>query len=190
MGQKIIGLLVSIGLIIGGASGGFVLRGTNSSTALIVAGVVFLIFDIYSIATHDQDAEDKERKRIQEESEAVRTSKYAHAYPGKRKGWAIFWWLLGCYGSLGLHNFYLGEKKTGIFKLIAGPALFIFLAINFRAINYYETNIVPEALLTISIVAFTSLFIWNIVDLVIIFRLPKAAFEGETPDSTTFETEE
>ena len=52
LGWKIVGLLVSIGLIIGGLSGELVLRGTNSSTALVVVGVLFLIWDIISIATH------------------------------------------------------------------------------------------------------------------------------------------
>ena len=49
LGGRIIGILVSIGLIIGGLSGTMVLRGTNSSTALVVAGVIFLIFDIVSL---------------------------------------------------------------------------------------------------------------------------------------------
>jgi len=52
LGWKIVGLLVSIGLIIGGLSGELVLRGTNSSPALVVVGVLFLIWDIISIATH------------------------------------------------------------------------------------------------------------------------------------------
>jgi len=52
LGWKIFGLLVSIGLIIGGLSGRMVLRGTNSSTALVVAGVAFLAMDIFKIATH------------------------------------------------------------------------------------------------------------------------------------------
>ncbi len=43
------GIIVSILLIIGGASGQFVLRGTNSSAALIVAGFLFLAWDIISI---------------------------------------------------------------------------------------------------------------------------------------------
>ncbi|MCR4828604.1 MAG: hypothetical protein K5864_03985 [Bacteroidales bacterium] len=46
---RIIGILISLGLIIGGLSGEFVLRGTNSSKALVVAGVIFLIWDIYKI---------------------------------------------------------------------------------------------------------------------------------------------
>lgn len=46
---RIIGLLISVGLIIAGLSGNFVLRGTDSSVALVIAGVVFLIFDIIGI---------------------------------------------------------------------------------------------------------------------------------------------
>jgi uncharacterized membrane protein len=49
---KIFGLFASVALIFGGYSGEFVLRGTNSSFALMIAGFVFLVFDIYSLATH------------------------------------------------------------------------------------------------------------------------------------------
>lgn len=52
LGWKIFGLVVSIGLIGGGLSGEMVLRGTESSTALIVVGSLLLVADIYSIATH------------------------------------------------------------------------------------------------------------------------------------------
>jgi uncharacterized membrane protein YfcA len=64
MAGKIIQLLISIGLIIGGLSGEFVLRGTNSSTLLVVFGVIWLIYDIYAIATHK-----KARPEIQKEEE-------------------------------------------------------------------------------------------------------------------------
>jgi len=49
MAWKIIQLLLSIALIIGGLSGEFVLRGTNSSGLLVVFGFVWLIYDIYAI---------------------------------------------------------------------------------------------------------------------------------------------
>ena len=52
--SRIIGLLISIGLIIGGLSGEFVLRGTNSSTLLVIAGFVFLIIDIVSIVAYQK----------------------------------------------------------------------------------------------------------------------------------------
>jgi hypothetical protein len=57
---KIIGLLISIGLIIAGFSGEFVLRGTDSSTALIIAGVVFLIFDIVGIVRETNKDKDSD----------------------------------------------------------------------------------------------------------------------------------
>ena len=56
MGGKIFGLVISIGLIIGGLSGQMVLRGTDSSAALVVAGIIFLILDIISLATHGKKA--------------------------------------------------------------------------------------------------------------------------------------
>ena len=55
IGGKILGLLISIGLIIGGLSGNLVLRGTNSSTALVVVGFCFLVWDIITLATHNKN---------------------------------------------------------------------------------------------------------------------------------------
>lgn len=48
----IIGMIISIGLIIAGISGDFVLKGTDSSMALIIAGVLFLIYDIYKLVKY------------------------------------------------------------------------------------------------------------------------------------------
>ena len=58
MAGRIIGIIISIGLIIGGLSGGLVLRGTNSSTALVVAGFIFLAYDIFMII-RDKKKEDE-----------------------------------------------------------------------------------------------------------------------------------
>ena len=74
LGWKIFGLLISIGLIIGGLSGEMVLRGTESSGALVVAGVLFLIWDIYSIATHN-----RQNKETGEEEEDVSNEEEAEA---------------------------------------------------------------------------------------------------------------
>jgi hypothetical protein len=181
MGRKILGLLVSIVLIAGGASGQLVLRGTNSSMALVVAGVIFLIFDIYSIATHKESSEDI--KNLQEEADAVNAAKYAGKYPGKKKRWSIFWWLLGDFGFLGLHSFYLGEKKVGLLKITVLLVSGILLGFGIKNIN----NGRGDALMILSCFGLTALFIWNIVDLVIICRLSKSAFEANTPDSTPHE---
>ena len=62
MGKKFLGLFISILLIWGGLSGEFVLRGTNSSVALVIAGFVFLVLDIYSLATHRNQIEEKEEE--------------------------------------------------------------------------------------------------------------------------------
>lgn len=43
---RIIGIIISFGLIWGGLSGELVLRGTNSSIALVVVGCIFLVYDI------------------------------------------------------------------------------------------------------------------------------------------------
>jgi hypothetical protein len=76
MGWKIFGLFVSIFLIAGGASGHLVLRGTNSSQALMVVGVIFLIWDIYSIATHKRQ---KEKFEIAQKDAMEKNEKFAAA---------------------------------------------------------------------------------------------------------------
>lgn len=45
----IVQILISIGLIIGGLSGDFVMRGTDSSAALVAVGVLWLVFDIIQL---------------------------------------------------------------------------------------------------------------------------------------------
>jgi len=49
MYEKIIGLVISIGLIIAGLSGQYVLIGTGSSELLVIVGVILLIVDLYYI---------------------------------------------------------------------------------------------------------------------------------------------
>ncbi|MBR1808800.1 MAG: hypothetical protein IJ776_05395 [Paludibacteraceae bacterium] len=60
MAGRIFGLLISIALIIMGLSGQFVLKGTDSSIALVVAGVVFLIFDIIGIVRANKNKENNQ----------------------------------------------------------------------------------------------------------------------------------
>jgi len=55
LGWKIFGLIFSLFLIWGGLSGEMALRGTHSSTALVVVGCLFLIWDIYALATHKKN---------------------------------------------------------------------------------------------------------------------------------------
>ena len=52
---KIFGLFVSVALIIMGLSGQFVLKGTDSSLALVIVGVLFLIFDIVGIVRSNKN---------------------------------------------------------------------------------------------------------------------------------------
>ncbi len=54
---RIIGLIISLALIIAGLSGSFVLKGTNSSTALVVIGLIFLIIDIIGIVRASKNNE-------------------------------------------------------------------------------------------------------------------------------------
>lgn len=51
----IIGIIISVFLIIGGASGLMVLRGTDSSPALVVVGFLFLAWDIFSMVKKSSD---------------------------------------------------------------------------------------------------------------------------------------
>ena len=71
MGWKIFGLLVSIALIVGGLSGELVLRGTDSSSALVVVGFLFLIWDIISIATHKKKMPETEENHVEANGEPL-----------------------------------------------------------------------------------------------------------------------
>jgi hypothetical protein len=52
---NILQILISIGLIIGGLSGEMVLRGTNSSLALVVVGFLWLAYDIHRIIVYTKN---------------------------------------------------------------------------------------------------------------------------------------
>lgn len=47
--------IISVIMIFGGLSGRLAFRGTNSSTILVVAGVIYLVYDIYRIIKYKQD---------------------------------------------------------------------------------------------------------------------------------------
>ena len=86
-GNDVIAILFSIFLIIGGASGNMVLRGTESSPALLVAGFVFLAWDIFSIfrkKTNLQKAEEERyarSSRMYEMENAVKRDERALSAP-------------------------------------------------------------------------------------------------------------
>ena len=56
-GGNFLSILFSIFLILGGLSGRYVLRGTNSSGALVVVGFLFLLWDILSAHSRKAAAE-------------------------------------------------------------------------------------------------------------------------------------
>jgi hypothetical protein len=60
---KIFQLLCSIGLIIGGLSGEFVLRGTDSGAALVAVGSLWLIFDISQLISLKKKTKTAQPKR-------------------------------------------------------------------------------------------------------------------------------
>jgi hypothetical protein len=110
---------------------------------------------------------------------AVNLQKYAHAYPDKKRGWAIVLWFLGLFGFFGLHSFYLGRKKAGLFKLAAFLFSFLIIPIVFRGLGAGDVRFL------IMFLGLCVIFIWNIVDLVKIIWLPKVAFEAKPPDSSS-----
>lgn len=55
---RIIGILVSIALIVAGLSGEYVLKGTESSVALVVVGVLFLVWEIFGFMRDKRNGED------------------------------------------------------------------------------------------------------------------------------------
>lgn len=54
---RIIGLIISLAMIIGGLSGELVLRGTDSSTALVVVGALLLVFEIVMLVVPNKNTE-------------------------------------------------------------------------------------------------------------------------------------
>jgi len=56
-------LLISVGLIVGGLSGELVLRGTDSSAALVAVGALWLIFDITQIISFGKNTESVQLKK-------------------------------------------------------------------------------------------------------------------------------
>ena len=54
---NIIGLIIAIVMIIGGLSGGLVLRGTNSSGLLVIVGLGFAAYELYRAWRNGQDEE-------------------------------------------------------------------------------------------------------------------------------------
>ena len=57
---RIIGIVISLVMIIGGLSGELVLRGTDSSTALVVVGALLLVFEIVLLTLRNKSGIDKD----------------------------------------------------------------------------------------------------------------------------------
>ena len=57
---RIIGLLISIALIIMGLSGEYVLKGTDSSTALVVVGFLFLLWEVFGLVRDKKKEDDNQ----------------------------------------------------------------------------------------------------------------------------------
>lgn len=137
IGWKIFGLFVSIFMIIGGFSGEFVLRGTESSTALVVVGFGFLAWDIFAIATHDKSKKKNEEKAAELEIDKaeleIDEDEYDDALPSepkpellvesngrkmKSRKVALILASIPYTGLIGIDRFYLGYIGLGILKLL------------------------------------------------------------------------
>lgn len=57
---RIIGILVSVALIIMGLSGEYVLKGTESSTALVVVGFLFLLWEVFGLVRDKKKEDDNQ----------------------------------------------------------------------------------------------------------------------------------
>jgi threonine/homoserine/homoserine lactone efflux protein len=57
---RIIGILVSVALIIMGLSGEYVLKGTESSTALVVVGFLFLLWEVFGLVRDKKKEENNQ----------------------------------------------------------------------------------------------------------------------------------
>lgn len=80
----VLAILISIVLIIGGASGTMVLRGTDSSPALVLVGFLFLAWDIFSIFKKNSNL-----RKAQEEQHARRTRMFEQENMVKEDGRAL-----------------------------------------------------------------------------------------------------
>lgn len=67
--MKYLGIIISIGLIIAGLSGEFVLRGTGSSIALVGVGVIFLVYDIMKLSNEGDEDELEPDEQIKQDNE-------------------------------------------------------------------------------------------------------------------------
>ncbi len=66
--SDVLGILFSILLIIGGLSGSMLLRGTNSSQALVIAGFAFLAWNIFSLVRKRSNLQKAEEERSERSS--------------------------------------------------------------------------------------------------------------------------
>ena len=57
---RIIGILVSVALIIMDLSGEYVLKGTESSTALVVVGFLFLLWEVFGLVRDKKKEDDNQ----------------------------------------------------------------------------------------------------------------------------------
>ena len=57
---RIIGILVSVALIIMGLSGEYVLKGTESSIALVVVGFLFLLWEVFGLVRDKKKEDDNQ----------------------------------------------------------------------------------------------------------------------------------
>lgn len=74
-GGNVMSILFSLFMIFGGLSGRFVLRGTGSSKALVVAGIAFLVWDIVGVVRKKSLLEKAERESSDRYSKLSREEK-------------------------------------------------------------------------------------------------------------------
>lgn len=55
---RVIGIIISLVMIIGGLTGVLELRGTGSSTALVILGIIFLVIEIILIAKNNKGSDE------------------------------------------------------------------------------------------------------------------------------------
>ncbi|MCR5617192.1 MAG: hypothetical protein K6F83_02755 [Clostridiales bacterium] len=78
-GGSLWGILISVGMILGGLSGRFVLRGTQSSGALVLVGIVFLVIDIIGYIRANSkkkeatEAEFRHKEKLHEMEKNIKT---------------------------------------------------------------------------------------------------------------------
>jgi len=96
------------------------------------------------------------------------------------KGKAIILWLVGVFGFLQIHNFYLGKKKLAILRLMIQAVLVIvaFIVIYLTKDIPYPREGITGYLIATPVFALLGMAAWSWMDIEKVFGIDKSKFGG------------